>query len=245
VTAPPAAKFCLRFNSNVCFNSRTAFRHPPSKKDDLVHIADTKERLLDAAEKLFAEKGYHCTSLRLITQAAQVNLAAVNYHFGSKESLLTAVLERRLLPLNELRFARLRQVLSTAQMHGRRPSVREALAAFIEPTIHYRTSGPGADYFVTLVGRALAEPDETVRTIFLDLLAPLFNLLFDILGQAYPELPRQQLFWRLTFTLGAISHSMCTLGRFRLIPPGIDPQVDEQALVSQLLDFLTTGMEAP
>jgi AcrR family transcriptional regulator len=210
-----------------------------------LHIADTKERLLDAAERLFAHKGYHCTSLRLITREAGVNLAAVNYHFGSKEALLSAVLERRLLPLNALRQARLEQVLGAAQSAGRRPAVRDTLAAFVEPTIHYRTTGPGTEDFVTLVGRAMAEPDETVRKIFLGLMEPLFNLLFAILQQAQPELPRQQLFWRLHFALGAMSHSMCMIGRFRLMPPGIDPQPDETVLARQLLDFLTTGMEAP
>lgn len=210
-----------------------------------MHIADTKERLLDAAEKLFAHKGFHCTSLRLITREAGVNLAAVNYHFGSKEALLTAVLERRLLPLNTLRQARLEQVRKFAHGAGRLPAVRETLAAFIEPTIHYRTTSPGAEDFVTLVGRALAEPDETVRKIFLGLMEPLFNLLFAILQQAQPDLPGQQLFWRLHFALGAMSHSMCMIGRLRLTPPGIEPQVDEPTLVDQLLDFLTTGMEAP
>jgi AcrR family transcriptional regulator len=207
-------------------------------------IADTKERLLDAAERLFARKGFHCTSLRLITREAGVNLAAVNYHFGSKEELLTAVLGRRLLPLNHLRRGRLEQVLDLARGAGRPPAVRETLAAFIEPTIHYRTTGPGAKDFVTLVGRAQAEPDETVRNIFLGMMQPLFDLLFDILQQAQPDLPRQQLFWRLHFALGAMSHSMCMIGRFRLTAPGIDPQPDEAALAGQLLDFLTTGMEA-
>ena len=68
-----------------------------------VSRADTKQKLLDVAEHLFAVRGYHNTSLRMITAAAEVNLAAVNYHFGGKEGLLAAVFSRRLLPLNELR----------------------------------------------------------------------------------------------------------------------------------------------
>src|SRR5690349_13215808 len=61
--------------------------------------SDTVERILDAAEILFAEKGFSETSLRLITSKAQVNLAAVNYHFGSKKSLIQAVFSRFLGPL--------------------------------------------------------------------------------------------------------------------------------------------------
>jgi AcrR family transcriptional regulator len=70
-------------------------------------VKNTKERLIDSAEHLFAQNGYHNTSLRAITTKAEANLAAVNYHFGSKEALITAVLERRLLPLNDLRRQRL------------------------------------------------------------------------------------------------------------------------------------------
>ena len=72
---------------------------------------DTKQRILDVAERLFATRGFHATSLRAITRAAEVNLAAVNYHFGSKDALLEAVMLRRLGPLNEIRQARLDQNL--------------------------------------------------------------------------------------------------------------------------------------
>src|SRR5437764_6402442 len=64
----------------------------------------TKERILDVAEALFMEHGYEATSLRAITTAAEVNLAAVNYHFGSKEELFQAVLTRRLDPMNQQRL---------------------------------------------------------------------------------------------------------------------------------------------
>src|ERR1700682_4102017 len=65
--------------------------------------ADTKTRILDAAESLFMEHGFEATSLRSLTTAAGVNLAAVNYHFGTKEVLFRAVLTRRLDPMNQER----------------------------------------------------------------------------------------------------------------------------------------------
>ncbi|MCK5341339.1 MAG: helix-turn-helix transcriptional regulator, partial [Desulfobulbaceae bacterium] len=67
---------------------------------------DTKHRILDAAERLFADKGYHNTSLRNITSAAKANLASVNYHFGSKEALISEVMDRRLAPINKIRTER-------------------------------------------------------------------------------------------------------------------------------------------
>src|SRR3954453_20324524 len=72
--------------------------------------ADTKTRILDAAERLFVEHGFEATSLRSLTSAAGVNLAAVNYHFGSKEELFQAVLTRRLDPMNQERIDLLAKV---------------------------------------------------------------------------------------------------------------------------------------
>ena len=96
---------------------------------------DTKEIILDQAEELFAAKGYKGTSLRMITTAAEVNLAAVNYHFGSKKGLVAAVIDRRIVPLNELRCRRLTEVVTKAESAGTRPKLPEVLLAFIEPTL--------------------------------------------------------------------------------------------------------------
>ena len=85
---------------------------------------ETKQRILNAAEHLFATDGYHATSLRVITTAATVNLAAVNYHFGSKEALLEAVIVRRLSPLNEVRLGKLEALLKKAKQANEVPSVR-------------------------------------------------------------------------------------------------------------------------
>ncbi len=206
---------------------------------------DTKQRILDAAEILFAREGYHGTSLRSITGEAGANLASVNYHFGSKESLIEAVFSRRLEPLNVIRRERLEQVRKEASEKGERPAASDALRAFIEPTLSFRDSGPGAEAFVRLVGRALAESDDTIRKAFMRQMEPLFHLLYDLLAEALPELPRSALFWRLHFTLGALSHTMCMAGRMQILPPGVAPVVETPALTALLLNFLTAGMEAP
>mgnify|MGYP001382822675 CR=1 FL=1 len=116
---------------------------------------DTKSKILDTAEQRFARDGYHVTSLRALTEQAQVNLAAVNYHFGSKEGLLQAVIERRLLPLDKTRRQKINQVLSTAADRGNRPTVRALLQAFIGPTLEFSKSGSGARDFISLIGRSL------------------------------------------------------------------------------------------
>jgi len=210
---------------------------------------DTKERILDAAERLFAREGFHNTSLRAITGEADVNLAAVNYHFGSKEALLEAVFSRRLQPLNLTRQENLQRVREAAHRTGRRPAVDETLRAFIEPTLRFRESGPGAENFVTLVGHALAAPDETVRNIFLGQMRPLFLLLFETLCLALPGIDRSLLFWRLNFALGGMSHALCWAGRLRrqpqMLPEGVTLAHDAPVLCDMLVSFLSAGMEAP
>jgi len=205
--------------------------------------ADTKQRILDAAEELFARNGFHGTSLRTITGKAGVNLAAVNYHFGSKEALIEAVFERRLTPLNSLRMERLEAVRQRAERESSAPDVRRTLLAFIEPTMMFREAGEGSRNFIVLVGRVLAEPDETVRMMFVEQIRPVFLFLFEILCRALPGQNRELLFWRLQFALGAISHTLCWMGRFPALAQGLEPPQDAATLTDWLLDFITAGME--
>lgn len=206
---------------------------------------DTKERLLDAAEALFAAEGFHNASLRAITGAADANLAAVNYHFGSKEALLEAVFTRRLQPLNRIRRERLEEVRAAAMAAGQRPAAADLMRAFVEPTLHFRDSGPGAEAFIRLVGRSIAEPDDTIRKIFMRLMEPIFFLLYDGLREALPHLTAHELFWRLHFALGAMSHTMCMAGRFQILPPEVMPAGDGVSLTALILAFIAAGMEAP
>ncbi len=206
--------------------------------------ADTKTRILDAAEKLFARDGFHITSLRGLTEQANVNLAAVNYHFGSKEGLLQAVIARRLLPLNNIRQKKIETVLAEAESAGAAPAAIDLLRAFIEPTLDFRNSGPGANDFIALIGRSLSEPDETVRNYFIQQVLPVFKLLFDGLHQALPELSASQLMMRLQFTMGAMSHVMCSSSRPTQLIPGFPPPLSDQQLVDELISFVCTGLEA-
>ncbi|MDH4322200.1 MAG: CerR family C-terminal domain-containing protein [Desulfobulbaceae bacterium] len=206
---------------------------------------ETKTRLLDAAEHLFAENGYHGTSLRMITTAAGANLAAVNYHFGSKEALIEAVIERRLLPLNRLRTERLQALLADADNRAAAPDLRQTLAAFIEPTLSFRHAGPGNRDFIALIARAMADPNDTARNIFISRVLPVFKLWHQCLSQALPQLDAKTLSWRLHFAIGALSHIMHNLDK---LPPAdaMPPAADSaREITEMLLSFLCPGMEAP
>ncbi len=219
---------------------------------------DTKKRILDAAEQLFAQDGFHATSMRAITNRAEVNLAAVNYHFGSKEALMESVIERRLVPLNKVRIKRLEALRSKAEDSSKSPELREVLMAFVEPTLAYGKSGQGAKEFITLISRSIAEPDDTVRNIFLRHLKPLIHLLYETLKESLPDLPKDIVFWRLHFVIGAMSHAMQMVVRCHsvmedaeshekcgVIPDEMINKTDPEALTEMFLDFVTTGMKAP
>ncbi|MEC4676459.1 MAG: TetR family transcriptional regulator [Nitrospirota bacterium] len=205
---------------------------------------DTRQLILDSAERLFAREGFHVTSLRAITGAAGVNLAAVNYHFGSKEALLEAVFERRLIPLNQVRRDKLEQIRDEAVEKGKRPSTKKVLQAFIEPTLRFRDSESGAKDLIALVGRSFTDPDDTVRKIFFRLIGPIFQLLFETLRDALPELPENLLYWRLHFALGALAHTMHISGCDKFLPVGFSDGCGTESLLSMLIPFVTAGMEA-
>ncbi len=203
----------------------------------------TRDRILDAAELLFARDGFHFASMRAITAEAEANLAAVNYHFGSKEALLEEVLKRRLVPLNAIRQERLEAVRDRAEQEGRTPEPEDVLAAFIVPTVQFCCQDPGAEHFSTLIGRAIAEPDDTVRNVFIHHIMPLFQLFFELLQQSLPALDADTVFWRLHFSLGSTTHTMRLLGKLELMPPGISRDVDIDKLIEELLAFISAGVK--
>jgi AcrR family transcriptional regulator len=206
-------------------------------------VRDTKTRILDTAEKLFAGNGFHSTSLRDITKDAGVNLAAVNYHFGSKDALFEEVFRRRFLPINQVRRDKLERIREEARQENLRPSAREVLQAFLAPVLHFRETEPGAAAFITLVGRTITEPDDRLREILMGHFRPNFFLCFAVLCEALPNIPKDVLFWRLQFSIGAMSHTLFLLGHAKVFPEGVIPDLDAGAITDLIVSFVTAGME--
>jgi len=205
---------------------------------------DTKQRILDSAERLIAEEGYHNTSLRAITCDAGVNLAAVNYHFGSKEHLVEEVFSRKLIPANKMRQERLAEVIENAKRENRRPEVKEILSTIIEPTIQFASSDSGQN-FAKLVGRSLTEPEGTLRKYFLQFAEPMLKIFYDALCLALPDHSHEDIFYRMQFTLAAMGSTIRKIASVEVTTFGISISCEREYIVEKLIDYTAAGMEAP
>ena len=206
-------------------------------------MKDTKRDILDAAELLYAARGPHATSLRQIISRARVNLAAVHYHFGSKESLLRAVMARRLVPLNAERLALLEE---QERKCGRRIiPLREVLTALVGPALRLsRNPQKGGAVFMQLLGRCFMEPDPKIQAMLDRQLQEVAGRFIPALQRALPKLPPEDFFWRIHFLVGAMAHTMADAERLRTFSGGLCDPDDTEAMIDQLVDFLTAGFKA-
>src|SRR5437867_10865307 len=205
----------------------------------------TKEKILDAAEALFMEHGFEATSLRQITAAAGVNLAAVNYHFGSKEELFQAVLTRRLDPMNQERIALLTRFERDAAP-APLPCEKILTAMFVPALKLARDPERGGTNFLRLLGRAYADPAPFIRQFLSDQYAVMIARFKAAFGRALPQLPKKELSWRLHFVMGALSYTLAGTDVLKLIAalaPG--ESVNDELLLRRLVPFLIAGLKAP
>lgn len=204
---------------------------------------DTKREILNSAEALFARSGYHASSMRAITENAGVNLALANYHFGSKEALLEAVIARRLRPVNDLRLKRLQEIRKRSEERNAMPDIEEILRAFIEPVFGSRESEKGWADFTNLIGRAFAESDETVQKILLRHMKPVNQMMLDMLKDALPGVSGEEVSWRYQFLIGALGRAIrvnSSPGYGRLMK---NFEVGSERLIGMLVSFAGAGME--
>lgn len=206
---------------------------------------DTKESILDAAEALFGAQGFSGTSLRNITAAAGVNIASVNYHFGSKEALIEAVFARRLLPMNEARLQRLGG-LEQAYGTGAIP-LRDLVGAFIAPAMELsRDTEGGGQQFVRLLGRSYTEPSEWLHERVRAMYGDAIERFKPAFARSLPHLPTDELYWRMHFMIGVLAYCMAGTDMMRLIAScRLSDASDTGALTQRLITFLEAGLNAP
>lgn len=208
----------------------------------------TREAILDAAEGLFARQGYDGTSMRQITSAASANVAAVNYHFGSKEALLHAVLKRRLALVNQERLRVLDALEAEAGGKPLKPS--QILDAFFGTLLRLAADPEHAGrHFLQLLERTMTDPAGFLRALFASEYADVMARYQNALYAALPDVPRAEIMWRFHFMLGATSYALMGTDTLRhLTDWQLAPaeQADNPALLlPRLMSFLLGGLRAP
>ena len=201
-------------------------------------LFSTKQRILGAAEALFARHGFAGASLRQVTAAANVNLAAVNYHFGSKENLINEVFRRRLDDLNTERL----KALADAQL---KPDfdLTDALAAFVRPALAVSADVQGGAAFVRVLARAYAEHNERLRKFLHDNYGHVLKEFATVFSKLLPHLDKQELYWRLDIVSGALTYAMADFGVIKR-RTGVSEQQHRDMAAEHLIKFAAAGLRA-
>jgi AcrR family transcriptional regulator len=202
----------------------------------------TRTRILDAAEELFMQHGFEGTSMRQLTSRAEVNLAAVNYHFGSKDALIGAVFRRRLDPMNAARLAELAKLEASGNL-----SPEAVIRAFVGPSLRLvEDAKSGGRNFTRLLGRTYSEPSKGLRALIGQMYAPTMERYKGALERALPQMPKDELVWRMHFMFGTLAYTLAATDTVQLIA-GCKPEdrYDAHLLEDRLTAFLAAGLHAP
>jgi AcrR family transcriptional regulator len=203
----------------------------PRMKDSV----STKDRILGAAEALFARRGFDGASLRQLTTAAGVNLAAVNYHFGSKEKLVEQVFRRRLDALNARRLEALAKVEGRADT-----TLEDVLAAYIRPALELSHDDNGA-LFMRVLARAFAEHDDRLRQFLSENYGHVKRQFTAEFARLLPQLGKRELYWRIDLVTGALTHAMSGFGMIQR-PKDVSERAHREQTAQHLIRFAVAGL---
>ena len=203
-------------------------------------LNSTRDRLIEVSGELFAERGFDSVSLRVITESANANLAAVNYHFGSKEELILAVVEDIVGPVNQKRLERLGEIDSTSSV-----SLKAIIHAFIDPVFDVTSADAGADNkYYKLLSRCIASRDERVSSIIIKQFPEVLAKFVSSLIKVIPGLSSDSAHLKVMFMAGALAHSLFHYENFLLVSHGSFDPSSSNLLKSELVSFLSAGMSS-
>jgi AcrR family transcriptional regulator len=197
----------------------------------------TKERILAAAETLFAQRGFDGASLRQLTSDAGVNLAAVNYHFGSKEKLVEQVFRRRLDTLNAQRLAALARVAGQPETR-----LEDVLDAFIRPALELSHEDSGS-LFMRVMARVFAEHDDSLRKFLSENYGHVMRQFTAEFARLLPQLSKEELYWRIDLVTGALTHAMSGFGMIQR-KSDVSERTHREQTVAHLTRFAAAGLRA-
>ena len=221
----------------------------PTPHPSLFDRISTRDRILNTAEKLFMLHGFDGASMRQITADAGVNLAAVNYHFGSKEALIQEVFRRRLDQLNNERLRALDALEAAAAGKPVKPA--KIVDAFFGTLLRVaKEDSAGGATFLKLLGRTLTEPSDFIRAFLSHEYEHVLSRYKSALFKALPNVPRKEILWRFHFMLGATSYAIAGTDGLKLVTQWTQEdereiELDIDALNARLMSFLIGGLRSP
>jgi AcrR family transcriptional regulator len=208
----------------------------------------SKRKLLDAAEQLFADKGFEVVSVRDITQLAKANVAAVNYHFGSREDLLSLVMMRHMLPVTEERLARLEAI--ERKWAGEAAPLEEMIDALVGPLVwQVGKSELSERLFYKLLGRIFTQQADGLPAPVEAQLRQVMERFMRSFGKALPTVDSEDLIWRMHFMVGGMIHLLTHQNMLHRPTRGTSGGATMDATLSRFIRYsavgLRDGAEAP
>lgn len=203
---------------------------------------NTKIKILDAAEVLFAETGFADTSLRQITSRAEVNLASVNYHFGSKKELIQAVIKRYLDVFVPLITDELKGIMETSEP----VNLNTVFESFVQPLLQLNAFREnGTDLFMRLIGRGYTDKQGHLRRFFNTYHGEMLDLIVQAIKKASPQLTKSDIFWRLHFTLGSLVFTMAMSDALTEIAEAdFGEEVNIEGIIRRVIPYIASGVAA-
>jgi len=211
-----------------------------SKQDPKSKRPDAKQRVLEAAEELFAKHGFETVSIRDITSHCGANVAAINYHFGGREKLVTEVMLRYIEPINEERLARLDA--ARQRWHGKAVPVEELIDAFVRPlATRVKKSELSERLFYKLCGRVFSEHIDALPAEVEAQFAPVLNRFYKAFSNSLPELDKEELIWRFHFMVGGMIHLMSHQDMLQRMTRGDSGSPSMDASIGRFIRFASAG----
>ena len=204
---------------------------------------DTKTKILNAAELLFADKGFTGTSLREITSIAEVNLAAVNYHFGSKKELIKALMKRYLDELTPSLVKSLEEILESTE----EKNLEDVFSAFVDPLLSLNELREnGTSNFLQLLGHSYTDSQGFLRWFITTNYPDIIDNFTAAVHKVYPELSTEEIFWRLHFTMGTAVFTMSsTEALIDIASNDFGLTLDVADVIKRIIPYVAAGVGAP
>lgn len=203
--------------------------------------SESKLRLLDAAEQLFADRGFESVSVRDVTQAAKANVAAVNYHFGSRDGMIALVVTRYITPVNEERLVRLDALQK--KWSGKSVPIEEVIDAYVRPLVSIvQKSDLSERLFCKMMGRIFSLQGEGLPPAIEDQIQISSDRFIRALAKSLPSVSPEELVWRMHFLVGAMIHMLLNQEMLHRMTKGLSGSPTMEATLSRFIRFAAAGL---